>query len=110
MGYRWKLIVMLCALLVLPALAQASTGDIGSIIEKFVIRQFPDSISHYWVINEAQWDGDEMIVDVHTIVKERRQAEPTLNRYLLLIVAGEIKGVQNIPLDPGADCRAQEDV
>jgi hypothetical protein len=94
----------------LPSLAQASTGDVGTIIEKFVVRQFPDAAGHYWVINETQWDGDEMIVDVHTIVKERRETEPTLSRFLLLIVAGELKGVQTVPLEPGTDCRAEEDV
>lgn len=87
----------------------ASTGDIGSIVEKFVVRQFPDAASHYWVINETQWDGDEMIVDLHTIVKERRDTEPTLSRFLLLIVAGELKGSQNVPLDPAADCQKEED-
>jgi hypothetical protein len=51
-----------------------------------------------------------MIVDVHTIVKERRDdMEPTLSRFLLLIVAGELKGSQNVPLDPGADCQKEED-
>jgi hypothetical protein len=109
-GRHWILTVVLLGLLALPTFAQASTGDIGSIIEKFVARQFPDSIGHYWVINDTQWDGDEMIVDVHTIVKERHEVDPTLNRFLLLIVAGELKGVQNIPLEPGADCRAEENV
>jgi len=109
MRHRWILVGALAWLLTLPALASASTGDIGSIIEKFVVRQFPDAASHYWVINETQWDGDEMIVDVHTIVMERRNTEPTLSRFLLLIVAGEIKGSQNVPLEPGADCRTDEE-
>lgn len=109
MRHRWILVGALSSLLVLPALAQATTGDVGTIIEKFVVRQFPDATSHYWVINETQWDGDEMIVDVHTIVKERRDTEPTLSRFLLLIVAGELKGSQNIPLEPGADCRTEEE-
>lgn len=109
MRHRWILVGALSWLLILPTLALASTGDIGTIIEKFVVRQFPDAASHYWVINETQWDGDEMIVDVHTIVKDRRDTEPTLSRFLLLIVAGEIKGSQTIPLEPGADCRADED-
>jgi len=91
-----------------PTTTLASTGDIGSIVEKFVVRQFPDAMSHYWVINETQWDGDEMIVDVQTIVKERRDTEPTLNRFLLLIVAGELKGSQNVPLEPAADCRTED--
>jgi hypothetical protein len=109
MRHRWILVGALFGLLTLPTLAPASTGDIGTIIEKFVVRQFPDAASHYWVINETQWDGDEMIVDMHAIVKERRNTELTLSRFLLLIVGGEIKGSQTIPLEPGADCRAEEE-
>ncbi|HLZ33820.1 MAG TPA: hypothetical protein VKP13_07375 [Nitrospira sp.] len=109
MGHRWIVIATLCGLLVLPALAQASTGDLGTIIENFVVRQFPDAASHFWVINQTQWDGDEMIVDVHTIVKEPREVNPTLSHFLLLIVGGELKAVQNVPLEPGTDCQAEEE-
>lgn len=56
------------------------------------------------------WDGDEMIVDVHTNMNERRATEPTLSHFLLLLVAGELRGVQHIPLEPGADCGAEEEV
>ena len=104
------IIVALCGILTLPTLAQASTGDLGTIIEAFVVRQFPDANGHYWVINETQWEGDEMIVDVHTIVSRHRETEPTLNHFLLLIVAGEIRGIQSLPLEPGTDCRAEEEV
>ena len=108
MRYRWILLgVILWAGTFTPPLL-ASTGDIGSIVETFVVRQFPDAASHYWVINETQWDGDEMIVDLQTIVTERRDAEPTLSRFLVLIVAGELKGSQNVPLEPAADCRPEE--
>jgi len=107
---HWIIIAVLCGILTLPTLAQASTGDLGTIIEAFVVRQFPDAGSHYWVINETQWEGDEMIVDVHTIVSQRRGAEPTLSHFLLLVVAGEIKGVQSLPLEPGTDCQAEEEV
>jgi hypothetical protein len=110
MRHQWIIIGTLCGILTMPAFAQASTGDVGIIIEAFVTRQFPDAASHYWVINETQWEGDEMIVDVHTIVNKRRETEPTLSHFLLLIVAGEVRGVQNIPLEPGADCRAEEEV
>ena len=110
MRHQWIIISALCGILTMPALAQASTGDVGTIIETFVARQFPDAAGHYWVINETQWDGDEMIVDVHTIVNERRETKPTLSHFLLLIVAGELRGVQSIPLEPGADCRAEEEV
>ncbi len=110
MRFRGILIGSVLWLLVLPTCVQASTGDIGSIIEKFVERQFPHAAGHYWVINETRWDGDEMIVDVHTIVKERRDTEPTLSRFLLLIVAGEFRGAQHVPPESGADCRADEAV
>ena len=110
MRYQWIVMSTLCGILTLPTLAQSSTADLGTIIETFVVRQFPDAASHYWVINGTQWDGDEMVVDMHTIVSERHEAEPTLRHFLLLIVAGELRGAQNIPLAPGTDCRAEEDV
>jgi hypothetical protein len=108
MRYRWILLGTLLCLSLFTPLAMGSTGDIGTIVEKFVERQFPDAASHYWVINKTQWDGDEMIVDLQTVVTERRDTEPTLSRFLLLIVAGELKGSQNVPLEPEADCRTEE--
>jgi hypothetical protein len=110
MRHQWIIMSALCGILTMPAFAQASTGDVGTIIETFITRQFPDAAGHYWVINKTQWEGDEMIVDVHTIVNERRATEPTLSHFLLLIVAGELRGVQSVPLEPGADCRAEEEV
>lgn len=105
MRYRSILLGVLLWVGTFPPPILASTGDIGSIVEKFVVRQFPDAASHYWVINETQWDGDEMIVDLQTVVTERRDKEPTLSRFLLLIVAGELKGSQNIPLEPAPEDR-----
>lgn len=38
--------------------AYASAGqhrNVGTIIEIFVARQFPNTVSHYWVINETRW-------------------------------------------------------
>jgi len=90
--------------------AIASTGDIGTIIESFVTKQFPDATSHFWIVNETQWDGDEMIVDVNAIITDRVQAEPTANRFLLLIVAGILKGSQSIPLDAATECQKEEEV
>ena len=110
MRHQWIIMSALCGILTMPAFAQASTGDVGTIIETFITRQFPDAAGHYWVINKTQWEGDEMIVDVHTIVNERRATEPTLSHFLLPIVAGELRGVQSVPLEPGADCRAEEEV
>jgi len=111
MGHRWMIAVALCSYLALPVLAQASTAgrDLSSIIETFVLQQFPDAAGHYWVINDTQWDGDEMVVDMHTIVQVKKQLIPSLNHFLLLIVAGELKGVQQVPLEPGTDCQPEQE-
>lgn len=49
-----------------------------------------------------------MIVDLHTVVNGRRATEPTLSYFLLLIEAGELRGVLRIPLEPEADRRAEK--
>ena len=58
--------------------AQASTGDVGIIIETFPVRQFPKAAGHYGGINDTPRDGDEMIVDMHTIVNERSAMQFTV--------------------------------
>lgn len=109
MARRWLAVFVLFASFSLPTLAQASTEDLRTIIERFVVGEFPSAIQHYWIINETQWEGDEMVVDMHTIVQEKRQVAPILNRFLLLIVAGELKGAQQVALEPGADCQPEQE-
>ncbi len=92
----------------LAAPADPSTGDLGSIIERFVTARFPDATSHFWVVNSAQWDEDELVVDVNTVVLERFKQEPTESRFLLLIVEGKVAGAQNIPLDSPSECQPEE--
>lgn len=105
-----RLILLVClTTLTVPSQAMASAGDIGAIIESFITTQFPDAASHFWVVNETQWDGDEMIVDVNAIITERRQGEPKASRFLLLIVAGTLKGSQSIPLDAAAECKKEQE-
>jgi hypothetical protein len=99
---------MLCLALWSPVGASASSGDVGSIIESFVTRHFPDASSHFWVVNATQWDGEEMIVDVNTVVVQRQQPQPVANRFLLLIVAGKLEAAQNIPLEAEPDCSPEE--
>lgn len=94
----------------LPSQAMTDVGDIGTIIEGFVSKQFPDAASHFWVVNDTQWDGDEMIVDMNAIVTDHRQTPPTESRFLLLIVAGRLQGIQNIPLDAAAECQKEQEV
>jgi hypothetical protein len=89
-------------------LASASTGDLGSIIEGFITRHFPEATSHLWVVNSTQWDGDEMVVDVWTVVIEKQQPATIENRYLLLIVKGQLTAAQRIPLEDGPGCQPDE--
>ena len=108
MPHRYGLnLWLICLALMLPAGVSASTGDTGdirSIIEGFVTGHFPDAASHFWVVNGTQWDGDEMIIDVNTVVVQRQQPEPVANRFLLLIVSGKIEAAQNIPLEAEPEC------
>jgi hypothetical protein len=104
------LIVLSCFVGVfLPNHASAGTDDVGAIIESFVTDQFPDAARHFWVVNETQWDGDEMIVDVAAVVTRGLQEKPTASRFLLLIVAGNLKGSQSIPLDASTECKQEQE-
>lgn len=108
MRYRWSLLVAFLCILTIPGILLANNGDLGSIIERFVTRHFPDATSHVWIVNNTQWDGDEMVVDVHTIVLERQLPAPIENRYLLLIKEGKLTAVQRIPLEDRTDCQREE--
>jgi len=110
MRNRWKLVIMsvLWLGLVMPGVSAANTGDLGAIIEGFVTRHFPEATSHLWIVNDTQWDGNEMIVDVHTIVLEKQQPMAIENRYLLLIVQGKLTAAQRIPLENGPECQPEE--
>ncbi len=108
MRHRGISFLTLCFYLWLSTPVGADTGDLSTIIERFVARQFPHAASHFWIVNNTQWDGDEMVVDVNTIVVERRRTEPVENRFLLLIVAGKLAAAQNIPLDASPECRPEQ--
>lgn len=108
MPIRWSLLAIALYALATPSFAQASTGDLGSIIESFVTHHFPEATSHLWIVNGTQWEGDEMVVDVHTIVVERQLPATIENRYLLLIKGGKLTAAQRIPLDDGTDCQREE--
>ena len=104
----WALSAFLLLSLSIPDWSYASTSELGTIIEDFVTHHFPDATSHLWVVNDTQWDGDEMVVDVHTIVVEKMLPVPIENRYLLLIREGKLAAAQRIPIEDGADCQREE--
>ena|SRR3990167_241121 len=104
----WFLSTLLLFSLTVPGWAHASTSELGAIIEGFVTRHFPDATSHMWVVNDTQWDGDEMVVDLYTYVVEKQQSAALENRYLLLIVAGRLTAVQRIAVGNGPGCQPEE--
>lgn len=110
MQHRWNLVIIsvLWLGLAMPGISVASSGDLGAIIEGFVTRHFPEATSHLWIVNDTQWDGDEMIVDVYTIVMEKQQPIAIENRYLLLIVQGKLTAAQRVPLEDGPECQPEE--
>lgn len=104
----WLLSALIFFSLSIPEWSYASTSELRTIIEDFVTRHFPDATSHLWVVNDTQWDGDEMVVDVRTVIVENTLPAPIENRYLLLIRDGKLAAAQRIPLEDGADCQGEE--
>jgi hypothetical protein len=107
MRQLWLLSILLLTLIA-PSPSYASTSELGTIIESFITRHFPDATSHIWVVNGTAWDGDEMVVDVRTTVLEKQLLAPIENRYLLLIKEGQLAAAQRIPLEDGAECQHEE--
>jgi hypothetical protein len=104
-----RLIVLLLATIGGPLSLDASTGDLSTVIESFVVKQFPQAQKHFWVVNGTQWQADdEMVVDINTIVTDRTDASPTENRFLLLIVEGRLAAAQNIPLEGQPECQPEQ--
>jgi hypothetical protein len=101
----WVLLLCLLAPLWQPVSAGAIRGDISTIIESFMAKQFPEAKSHFWVVNGTQWQTEEeIVVDVNTVVMVKTDQAPTENRYLLLIVGDRLAAAQNIPMDAKTDC------
>jgi hypothetical protein len=103
------LITSFAASLCLSPPLNASTGDITMVIETFVVKQFPTSKSHFWIVNDTHWQTDnEVVVDVNTIVLDKLGETPTATRYLLLIVGDRLAAAQNIPLDSTVGCQPEQ--
>jgi len=94
--------------MVLAAPAQATTGDLSTVIDSFVAKQYPQAHSHFWVVNSAQWqDENELVVDLNAFAFDRIRSTPTERRFLLLIVEGRLAASQSIPLDANVDCQPE---
>lgn len=89
-----------------PALS--STSDLSGVIEGFVAKQFPNALSHMWVINGTERQAEnELVLDLNTVVLSGASQAPTESRFLLLIVEGKLAGAQRIPLGATVDCQPE---
>jgi hypothetical protein len=105
----WISLLCLIGALLVSVAAPASTGDLSGIIEGFMAKQFPEARSHFWVVNGTQWQAEnEVVVDLNTVVLDRLDRPPTENRFLLLVVQGQLAAAQNIPLDATTNCQPEQ--
>ena len=93
---------------VLAAPIQTLPPNVPSVIDQFVSKIFPDASYRHWVGNDAQTETDtEMILDVNTftfVAAKGSEKSLTENRFLLLVLDGQIRGAQKIPLGSKVDC------
>lgn len=88
--------------------SEALPDSVPGVIESFVVKQFPDAGSHFWVVNGAQWQAEnELVVDFNAVVTGSAGQPPIENRYLLLIVSGKLAAAHHIPLDAAVECQPE---
>ncbi len=79
-------------------------------IDHFVANLFPEASHYFWVVNDSKKETQrEIIVDINTFVTQKEGALATENRFLLLILDGQIFATQNIPLNATVDCGPDEE-
>ena len=104
-------LITLAIMTVLSAPVQAAVPGIPATIDRFVAKLFPNAKHYFWVINNTQAATEtEMIVDLNAFVTDTNEGPSIENRYLILIMNGQILGAQHIPLDSNVDCGKDEEI
>jgi len=108
---KYGMFLALSFLLLTTVLAepiQTLPPNVPLAIDQFVSSIFPDASYRHWVVNDAQTETDsEMIIDVNTFTfVAAKGSDKSLkeNRFLLLVLDGQIRGAQKIPLGAEVDC------
>ncbi|MGH7254687.1 MAG: hypothetical protein ACREI3_02820 [Nitrospirales bacterium] len=111
MKAKWVLLACLCVSLWGVTPTWAGMGALSAEIERFILKQFPESQSHYWIVNKTEWSSEkELVVDVNTFVTTPAEPKQVEHRYLLLIVDGQVAGAQHIPLGAEVECHPEEEI
>ncbi len=91
--------------------APAASSIAPVVIDHFVAGLFPKASRYFWVVNATREDTQrEIIVDLNTFVTPEGGDTPLENRFLILILDGEVLAAQNIPVDSSVDCGKEEAV
>ena len=108
---RYIPIVLLSSFLLLtPSEGRSHYPDVSLAIDQFVSKIYPKGSHYFWVINNKTSEfSQELIVDINTFLQTTDDEKSQPNRFLLLIVNGELKGAQNIPLGAEVDCRTEKE-
>ena len=97
------------SLVLSPTVSESAYPNISSAIEKFVSQLYPKGSHYFWVVNDTTSDlANEIIVDINTALQVKSKEEPQFNRFLLLLVKGELIGAQRVPLGAKVDCHSDE--
>jgi hypothetical protein len=92
-----------------PTVSESAYPEVTSTIDQFVSQLYPKDSRYFWVINDTTSDlANEIIVDINTALQINSEEDPQFNRFLLLLVKGELIGAQQIPLGAKVDCHTDE--
>ncbi len=110
-GFFFIVIPSIALSLSFSILAGASSAVTPITIDHFVATLFPEASHYFWVVNDSKEETQrEMIVDINTFVTQKEGATPMENRFLLLILDGQIFAAHNIPLNATVDCNSDKEV
>lgn len=88
--------------------SEITHADVAKTIDRFVATLYPKGSHYFWVINDALSETlDEVIVDINTTLHLEQGKPPLENRFLLLIVKGQLLAAHNIPLEAEVDCQQE---
>ncbi len=92
-----------------PTVSESAYPNVSLAIDQFVSQVYPKGSHYFWVINDTTSDfSNEILVDINTALQVHSEEDPQPNRFLLLLVKGELIGAQHIPLGAKVDCHSEE--
>ncbi len=103
--------LLLTLFVLFPSESKSAYPDVSLAIDQFVSKVYPEGSHYFWVINDTTSKfSPELIVDINTFLQTSEEEKSQPNRFLLLIVNGELKGAQHIPLGAEVDCQTEEEI